>query len=464
MLPNLRSMIVAIIASILGISFGLGLFAVFRVNRDPILDVPGVAQPLLGFSSAEPIVTSSVINAAATSFDSRFTLPSPFIPSPGRSIAASAPAPTARAEPVGASLTEANAIIVAAEPPENPTAYSADTIAEIANAEVTPAEAAKAEVANTDATKAKAAKLDATKAEMTTKAEARLDVTSNEATKTEINVDGSNTEATKTDAKLDVTNNEATKAEASKTEVANSEVTNAQTKADVTNREVTKVDVNVDVATTEATKTDAKADDSNTEVSKAQASKSEVANTDARKAETAKADVISAEVTKAEAGDPDVANIEVAKPEAKVNDTNSESIKAEVTKPELASELTSGDRKAPVPRSESVVETSTAEQSLAISETGQKTVRPTSVKVHAKTADAKVHAKKANTTKVRAKSARSRVTHTTVKSQQAGAQQLTGFGQFDDQGFAAQPVYQYSQTQVAKPVRIRRTSRHRSSG
>jgi hypothetical protein len=449
MLPNLRSMIVAIIASILGISCGLGLFAMFRVNRDPILRVPSAAQSLLGFSTPESkvISTSSVKNAAVTFFDNRFT--SALSPPTGRSVVASAPAPTARADPVGASPPEANTIIGAAERPETriteadhppnltkaDAAYSADTVAEIANAELTSAEAAKAEVANTDESKAEAANVDATKAEMTTKAEARLDVTNNEATKTEISVDVSNTESTKTVAKADVTNRDAAKAEASKAEVANSEVMNAEAKADFTNTELTT----------------------------AEASKSAVVNTDTAKAETTNVDVISAEVTKAEAGKPDVANADVTKPEANLNVTNGESIKAAATKLEFVTELTSGDRKTPAPKPESVVETSAAEQSLATSVTGQKTVRRTNAKVHAKTADAKVRAKKTNTPKVHAKTARARPTHPTVKSQQAAAQQLTGFGQFGDQGFAAQSIYQYSQTQVVKPVRIRRTSRHHSS-
>src|SRR5204863_9860792 len=54
MFPNFRLIIVAMMASILGISCGLAVFAAFHVNRDPILLSTSGAPPLL-FSNAAPI-------------------------------------------------------------------------------------------------------------------------------------------------------------------------------------------------------------------------------------------------------------------------------------------------------------------------------------------------------------------------------------------------------------------------
>jgi hypothetical protein len=46
MFPNVRLMIAALLASITGISCGLGLFAAFRVNREPFAHLPNGSAPL----------------------------------------------------------------------------------------------------------------------------------------------------------------------------------------------------------------------------------------------------------------------------------------------------------------------------------------------------------------------------------------------------------------------------------
>jgi hypothetical protein len=71
MFPNVRLMIVAIFASVVGISCGLGLFAAFRVNREPFAHSPngGPSLPLV-FATPAPATA-----AAAPSFGVRFQLP-----------------------------------------------------------------------------------------------------------------------------------------------------------------------------------------------------------------------------------------------------------------------------------------------------------------------------------------------------------------------------------------------------
>ncbi len=69
MLPNVRLMIVAVFASIMGISCALGLFAEFRVSHDSFLRESNVSAPLqLGSNGATP---ATVVNAAAP-FEFRF--------------------------------------------------------------------------------------------------------------------------------------------------------------------------------------------------------------------------------------------------------------------------------------------------------------------------------------------------------------------------------------------------------
>src|SRR6266550_1656716 len=118
-----------------------------------------------------------------------------------------------------------------------------------------------------------------------------------------------------------------------------------------------------------------------------------------------------------------------------------------------------------VPSVVSVVETSATEQSSLSSVRGEKTVRPASAKVRAKTVRAKAHAS-TESAKARTKTARTRVVHTAVKSKKVDATPRRASAdrvrQYADQTFSAQPVVQYSSIEPAKPVRIRRTGRHRS--
>jgi hypothetical protein len=46
MLPNVRLQIVALFVSVVALSFGFGVFAAFRVNREPLVQVPAAAAPL----------------------------------------------------------------------------------------------------------------------------------------------------------------------------------------------------------------------------------------------------------------------------------------------------------------------------------------------------------------------------------------------------------------------------------
>ena len=75
MFPNLRLMVVAVLASILGISCALGLFAEFRVSHDSFLRESNAGTPLqLGSSDAAPL--GRVVNTAAP-FEFRFQAPPP---------------------------------------------------------------------------------------------------------------------------------------------------------------------------------------------------------------------------------------------------------------------------------------------------------------------------------------------------------------------------------------------------
>ncbi|MGB7034758.1 MAG: hypothetical protein WBD71_04460, partial [Xanthobacteraceae bacterium] len=67
MFPNVRLMIVAVLASIMGISCALGLFAEFRVSHDSFLRESNAGAPLqLGLSGAGTIMNTP------TTFETRF--------------------------------------------------------------------------------------------------------------------------------------------------------------------------------------------------------------------------------------------------------------------------------------------------------------------------------------------------------------------------------------------------------
>ena len=75
MFPNLRLMVVAVLASILGISCALGLFAEFRVSHDSFLRESNASTPLQ-LGSGDAAAPGRVVNTAAP-FEFRFQAPPP---------------------------------------------------------------------------------------------------------------------------------------------------------------------------------------------------------------------------------------------------------------------------------------------------------------------------------------------------------------------------------------------------
>ncbi len=121
MFPNLRLMIVAVLASILGISCALGLFAEFRVSHDSFLRESNASAPLqLGSSDGAP---GQLENTAAP-FEFRFQAPAP--PSP------------AAVEGAGRAETSDHATVEATPQPFQPTSPQPDIPAVSAAAESAP--------------------------------------------------------------------------------------------------------------------------------------------------------------------------------------------------------------------------------------------------------------------------------------------------------------------------------------
>jgi hypothetical protein len=72
MFPNVRLQIVALFVSVVALSFGFGVFAAFRVNHEPLAEIPASAAPLpLGAENAAPSSTAASWGAP---FGSRFWL------------------------------------------------------------------------------------------------------------------------------------------------------------------------------------------------------------------------------------------------------------------------------------------------------------------------------------------------------------------------------------------------------
>jgi hypothetical protein len=72
MLPNVRLQIVALFVSVVALSFGFGVFAAFRVNHEPLAEIPAGVSPLqLGAESPAP---SNVGTSWGAPFGSRFWL------------------------------------------------------------------------------------------------------------------------------------------------------------------------------------------------------------------------------------------------------------------------------------------------------------------------------------------------------------------------------------------------------
>ena len=102
MFPNIRLMVVAILAAIAGIGSGLGLFATFRVNHEPLARLAEGSPPLqlafenraLGSDARAPLEARLPVNGAAklitvpVIIDTPNPLPSS-LPSPAPSVASS---------------------------------------------------------------------------------------------------------------------------------------------------------------------------------------------------------------------------------------------------------------------------------------------------------------------------------------------------------------------------------------
>ena len=98
MFPNVRLMIVAILAAVAGIGCGLGLFATFRVNHEPLARLAEGSPPLQlaldnrapGSDARAPLEARLPVNGAAKpmSVPGIIATPSP-APSPAPSAAAS---------------------------------------------------------------------------------------------------------------------------------------------------------------------------------------------------------------------------------------------------------------------------------------------------------------------------------------------------------------------------------------
>jgi hypothetical protein len=114
MFPNIRLMAVAILAAIAGIGSGLGLFATFRVNHEPLARLAEGSPPLqlafdnlaLGSDARAPLEARLPVNDAAKAISVPLIIatPSPGTPSP----AAPSPAtPSPAAEQAGTDLAVA---------------------------------------------------------------------------------------------------------------------------------------------------------------------------------------------------------------------------------------------------------------------------------------------------------------------------------------------------------------------
>src|ERR1700720_3667958 len=123
MFPNIRLMVVAILAAIAGIGSGLGLFATFRVNHEPLARLAEGSAPLqlafdnlaLGSDARAPLEARLPVNdaAKAISVPVIIAIPSPAIPSPATpSPATPSPATPSPATPSpAAEQAEANSTI-----------------------------------------------------------------------------------------------------------------------------------------------------------------------------------------------------------------------------------------------------------------------------------------------------------------------------------------------------------------
>ena len=72
MFPNVRLLIAAVVASVVALSCGFAVFAVFRVNHEPLSRLAAGAAPLQ-LTAGNPM-TPAAIPAPADSFGNRFAV------------------------------------------------------------------------------------------------------------------------------------------------------------------------------------------------------------------------------------------------------------------------------------------------------------------------------------------------------------------------------------------------------
>ena len=172
MFPNVRLLIVAMFASIIALSCGLGVFAAFRVNHDPLSRVPPVTAPLqlVTDNTAPPTVTiapgtpfgsrlrfgeaqigSAAADAPALRFDRREGIEPPSLSTVGPEPEPTTDAPPQHASepqaaPVAASDTQAAPVAAASAPApaaaqEAPAPDAGQDAKTAATADSTPAQA-----------------------------------------------------------------------------------------------------------------------------------------------------------------------------------------------------------------------------------------------------------------------------------------------------------------------------------
>jgi hypothetical protein len=106
MFPDRRLTAAAFLASVIGISCGLGLFAAFRVNREPFAQVANGAAPLqLVLAAPASIVAADRTDRLGVPFGIRFQVnatapaPAPAVPEPAAPAAQNTPAAVALVSP-----------------------------------------------------------------------------------------------------------------------------------------------------------------------------------------------------------------------------------------------------------------------------------------------------------------------------------------------------------------------------
>jgi hypothetical protein len=153
MFPNVRLMIVAVMASVVALIGGFGVFAAFRVNHEPLARLSNVtAQSQLVADSAAP---RAVKLAAGEAFGPRFQVSEALIasvapglpaPKPDRQDSAGPPSPVATAAPEGPTPPPQQIAVVAPALPIEPNAKP-DGATDAANEPPPAAQAAVAEPA-----------------------------------------------------------------------------------------------------------------------------------------------------------------------------------------------------------------------------------------------------------------------------------------------------------------------------